>query len=514
MHHEKFFGLFLATVFLVVAAVGVVSVLVALEPTPAPPATAQITRTPLPPPNPPSNLTAQAASPTLVILHWRDNSPNELGFKIERATSTGAFAEIATVGKNVTVYYDYTVTASTTYSYRVRAYNRSGNSAYSNVATVTTPDNPPNPPSNLTANATSPTSIDLRWRDNSNNETNFEIQRKRQGESGFSHLATTSADRITYTDNAVSPRTTYTYRVRAYNSSGFSAFSNDATATTPGTPDPPSNLTATGTAAVIDLRWQDNSSYELGFKIERAATSTGSFRQIASVSANTIAYADADVVASTTYIYRIRSYNEYGNSGYSNTASSTTRWTGMAPNPPSSLAATGTAAVVDLAWQDNSADERGFKVERSATTTGAFTQIAVVGANARAYMDANVQASTTYVYRIRAFSKDNSGYSGMATTTTRWTGLAPNPPSDLAATSTPAYASLLWRDNAGDERGFKIERGTSSTTMAQIAVTPANEKVYRDTDVAQSTTYYYRIRAFSKDNSNYSSTTGVWVPPQ
>jgi hypothetical protein len=73
-----------------------------------------------------------------LTVRWDDNSTNELGFKIERSANGSSFAQIATVGANITQYVDGTVSGSTTYSYRVRAYTLTSYSAYSNVATVKT----------------------------------------------------------------------------------------------------------------------------------------------------------------------------------------------------------------------------------------------------------------------------------------------------------------------------------------------------------------------------------------
>lgn len=82
---------------------------------------------------------ASAAQAAQFTLSWVDNSTNETGFRIERSTDGVSFAEIATVGPDVVSYVDGNLPNSTTYSYRVRAYNTAGNSGYSNTATGTTP---------------------------------------------------------------------------------------------------------------------------------------------------------------------------------------------------------------------------------------------------------------------------------------------------------------------------------------------------------------------------------------
>jgi hypothetical protein len=73
-------------------------------------------------------------------LTWVDNSQNEDGFNIERKLgTTGTFSLLATVGPNVTSYSDNNLADSTTYCYRLNAFNSAGNSAYTNDACETTP---------------------------------------------------------------------------------------------------------------------------------------------------------------------------------------------------------------------------------------------------------------------------------------------------------------------------------------------------------------------------------------
>ena len=104
-------------------------------------ATTTITVNVPPPPNAPSGLSAAAASCSQINLSWTDNSSDETGFRIERCSGSGcsSFSEITTVGASVTLYSNTSLSASTNYSYRVRAYNVNGNSGYSNTASAATP---------------------------------------------------------------------------------------------------------------------------------------------------------------------------------------------------------------------------------------------------------------------------------------------------------------------------------------------------------------------------------------
>jgi len=88
----------------------------------------------------PTNLVATTFSTTQINLSWTDNSSDETGFRIERCTGAGCtnFAQVAEVGSNVTTFANTGLTKNTTYTYRVRAFNAGGNSAYSNVASAKT----------------------------------------------------------------------------------------------------------------------------------------------------------------------------------------------------------------------------------------------------------------------------------------------------------------------------------------------------------------------------------------
>jgi len=106
--------------------------------------------------------------------------------------------------------------------------------------------------------------------------------------------------------------------------SGSDVIAQNFTATAILPPVPPSGLTATTiSSSQINLNWTDNSPDETGFKIERKP-SGGTYSQIATVGANVTTYPDTGLAGNTTYYYKVRAYNDGGDSGYSNEASATT----------------------------------------------------------------------------------------------------------------------------------------------------------------------------------------------
>jgi hypothetical protein len=185
------------------------------------------------PPIAPTGLTAEAVACDQIGLAWVDNSNNEDGFKIERSEDGVNFAGIDTVGANVITYQDTGLAENTSYWYQVRAYNVGGDSDYTDVASNTTPfcpSEPPAAPTDLTAKARGKNKIALNWKDNSDNEGGFEIYRSTDGII-FDSIGTVGQNTTSYVDTGLSSKTTYWYKVSAYNTHGES-YSNVAEATT------------------------------------------------------------------------------------------------------------------------------------------------------------------------------------------------------------------------------------------------------------------------------------------
>jgi hypothetical protein len=90
-----------------------------------------------PAPNAPTSLLAVPASSSSIRLNWLDNSTNEADFRVERNIN-GIWTEIAVVGANTTSYVVTGLSADSAYTFRVRARNEGGDSAYTSEASAQT----------------------------------------------------------------------------------------------------------------------------------------------------------------------------------------------------------------------------------------------------------------------------------------------------------------------------------------------------------------------------------------
>lgn len=269
------------------------------------------------------------------------------------------------------------------------------------------------------------------------------------------------------------------------------------------TPPPatPSNLVATAAgSSAINLSWTDNASNETGFVLERSLSAGSGFAIVATLPANTTAYNNVGLSASTTYYYRVQASSSGGSSGWSNVASATTTTASAPPAAPSNLMATAASASgINLSWTDNADNETNFVLERSLSMGRGFAAIATLPANTTTYSDSGLSSLTTYYYRVQASNAVGiSAWSNVAgATTTSSSAPPPAAPSNLVATAAGASAiNLSWTDNAANETGFVLERSLSAGSgFTTVATLPANTTTYSDSGLSSSTTYYYRVRA-------------------
>lgn len=264
-----------------------------------------------------------------VVLTWNDKSSQELHYALEMREFTGTdgawtFIGVVPFNTTTTTLSNRTVLASSTstqinrlqlipgktYEFKVRTGRGylAGVPNFSEGANTSNPAQTSTPhftvpalraPSDLSAAANGESLITLSWKDNSSNETGYEVQYRTLGDTAppWETLGTLG-ENVSSVNVPVPQKATAEFQVRAvysYRPTGassntvlYSAFSPIVTS---GAADfqPPTNLTATtsGKAHTIDLTWTDKSTTEQGFNIYcRPAGTTGTFNFCRALPAN------------------------------------------------------------------------------------------------------------------------------------------------------------------------------------------------------------------------------------
>jgi hypothetical protein len=173
---------------------------------------------------------------------------------------------------------------------------------------------------------------------------------------------------------------------------------------------------------LIVLTWQDNSSNETFFYIERCVGSgCTNFADFATQWADTPSYTDYTTTAGQSYSYRVRAYNAGGYSPYSNVASIVAGTSDQPLPAPTNLGAQALSkSQINLTWTNNATNQDGVKIERCrGSNCTSFTQIATVARTATTYTDSGLAANAAYRYRVRAYnSAGDSPYSNTASAKT------------------------------------------------------------------------------------------------
>ena len=343
-----------------------------------------------PAPNAPSNLTVIATDDETIVLNWDDNASNEDSVQIDRKLVGGSFNPLASVGANITTYIDGSLNPNTTYRYRVRAINTHGNSSYSNKVSRTTGS----------AGAFDP-GINL----------------------ALGKSATATHSHATHPpDDAIDGNTSHWRSLNVTGDPNVCLIANIATPEIVGR---------------VVIEWRGDffaANYHILLSTnnvdwDTVVTATGvAGSQEHLFTPQRARYIKLLMVASNSDKYKINEFEIYSGENSS------------PPAAPTSLTATGTGtSTIDLAWNDNSANEGGFIIERR-SGLNSFNTIDTVGANSTSFNDTGLSTATTYIYQIFAYNGNgNSSYTDPDTATTIASG-ASDPGFNLALNK-PAWAS-------------------------------------------------------------------------
>lgn len=269
-------------------------------------------------PETPVNVRATSTSYTITVM-W-NSTP--------WASSYDVFIGGTTYNTTGTYFTKTGLSASSSYTYQVRAKNSAGTSAYSQALTIKTLMAPPATPSNVTATSTT-NSVAVSWSGVSRADS-YEVSFN-----GGTYRVTTGTSR---TFTGLEMGTNYTYAVRARNEGGASAYSTTKTIqTVPTVPPVPLNLNALAKANSVTVSWKrvgGAASYDVLFN-DVVYNVTGTSKDIAALQADTV------------YSYAVRAKNSVGISSYSSTKTVRT----LLPIPEN-IQAIATSDMVLLSWNE------------------------------------------------------------------------------------------------------------------------------------------------------------------
>jgi len=492
-------------------------------------------------PTAPTNLSASASASDSVHLVWVDSSNNESGFHIYRLPEKAIPAKSVpanTNNANITG-----LIAETNYQFQVSAYNSAGESTASNIASATTlaPPGPvPNPASNLQVQPFSSSEAYLSWSDNSNDEDAFRIYRGNSSTTINSQVGSVNADTTSYIDSGIVTGQAYYYLVKAHSAGGESNSSNVANVTTASPVArwefklfPYTNCAPYGPRTYAVFGWgtitEDEprkivlhtdmgnltGAYAYQGIYHTQLSGTLNIPGIGLVTFNPLllqAQLDWSSVIQSTGTVIIN------NCVGVNSSAAFRRIDPGAPDAPAQLTATSlNSSLISLNWVDTSDNELGFRIYRGTSLSSISDLVVTLGTDATGFLDQGLPASTSYVYQVLAYNASGesarSNYIG-ATTLAAPTAI-PTAPSNLVAQAVNGTTvKLTWVDNADNEDGYRLYRGTSNANITTL-VTTTNPGVveYQNSNLTQGTSYYYQVLGFNTIGASARSNIATVTTP-
>ena len=360
------------------------------------------------PPTAPTGLTATTISSSEIDLAWVNTDNSQTSLKLERSTDGGTtFSPLATLAANVASYQDTGLTPATTYVYRIKAGNASGDSAPSTMATAATNDVVPIQASGLVATAVSATEIDLTFQDNSKNELGFHLYRKTGTGGAFTLVTTIPASpglgaTVAYGDKGLTPGTYYEYHLKAYNAVGEGGdFTGSHATTLTGLPAPTGLAASTANNAVI-LTWTAPAGVPgVTYNVYRGTTAGGESATPVAKGVKGLTYTDIRPTYGETGYYVVTAVAGTIESIPSNEATAAPAL--ALPAAPVLKAVAGNGAVF-LSWREV-AGAASYTLYRD---TGSGPTPLVTGYRMPYYADTALTDGKTYVYTIVAVNTAGS----------------------------------------------------------------------------------------------------------
>ncbi len=365
----------------------------------------------------------------------------------------------------------------------------------------------PDAPESLTVTTPTQTSVTLRWTSHANNETGYEIERSEGNLDNFAIIGVEGVDSTLYERNGLPVDKEYFYRVSTRGAAQNSPYSDTVVINTY---NPPSNLTATvGSPTEIALSWQDNSTGEQGFIIQRTANGT-SYQTLGTVLADVVTFIDQTVQPGFDYTYRVLVQATKSVSAPSNTITA-----GSLINPTDLTANASIGPFVQLNWSYSGNNAARFVIERRTTGGSEFAVVANVTATASPqYQDKTVGEASSYEYRVKAEDLPRtSTYSDTVSVTTQLLD-----PTAVTATVKDSIIILGWTDESARETHYVVQRSLANgSELVVLDTLAADINSFPDTDSLSAGDYRYTVQALGttvNSNAVVSNTITITEPPK
>jgi hypothetical protein len=423
---------------------------------------------------------------------------------------------------------------NTKYFWRVNARNSAGGtsdwSSVFNFKTAVGP--PPDPPSDLAGEAISAKQVHLLWWDNSDNESGFYIERKKESDASFKQIgkvnASTLDEEVQYTDaNKLTANTIYFYRVCSYNAAGNSDYCDEISVNTLTSPPPKPTLLlpkngATKVGLDPEFFWKgEGESY--GLQIATDAKFSDILQEEEDIGDTSFEVGKDVFEWNTKYYWRVNARNSAGSASDWSSVFNFMTAVGPPPEEPFNLDAEPiSSSQVQLTWSSDSDNESGFYIERkkSSEAETKFTQVAKVAADVTEYLDKKgLSAGTDYEYRVRAYNATgNSDYTNIAQATT-WP-VPPNAPVLVSPANSAKVdgldLTLSWKaPTKGEVEYYELQVASNSKfTDPEFDDSGITDTSYELWGLDPSTTYYWHVRAVDRNGgtSPWSSTRNFKTP--
>lgn len=222
----------------------------------------------------------------------------------------------------------------------------------------------PSAPTGLSVSRNSDTSQTISWTRNSSSDqpyTNLYLYRYDNYTGAYYLKATLSGSSTSYTDTSTAANRYYKYKVRAKNAAGYSSYATEDDINT--TPAAPTNIVATRVTTTVEITWDDNSSNETTFTLQRKTSTDGitwgSYSTLSSsIAANSESYTDNSPGNYNQYKIRSDTTNPVLNSSY---IESSVVVILVYPNPPTSVEPVNYEAIdidgpIPVTWVHNPQD--------------------------------------------------------------------------------------------------------------------------------------------------------------